>query len=65
MSFLQRMWFRLRALLDRPALDIELDAEVRDHIERETRANVARGMTPAEARRTALAAFGGVQRFKE
>ena len=65
MSFLQRVWFRLRALLDRPALDIELDAEVRDHIERETRANVARGMTPAEARRTALAAFGGVQRFKE
>jgi predicted permease len=65
MPALQRIWLRLRALFDRPQLDRELDAELRDHIERETGANVARGMTPGDARRTALAAFGGVQRFKE
>jgi putative ABC transport system permease protein len=38
---------------------------MRDHIERETRANIARGMAPAEARRAAMAAFGGVQHYKE
>ncbi len=57
--------FKLRALFDRRALDAELDAELRDHIERETRANVARGMSPSEARRAAMAAFGGVQHYKE
>jgi putative ABC transport system permease protein len=55
----------MRALFDRRALDSELDLEMRDHIVRETRANVARGMSQAEARRVALAAFGGVQHFKE
>ncbi|HEY6115207.1 MAG TPA: ABC transporter permease, partial [Candidatus Dormibacteraeota bacterium] len=65
MRFIRAAWFRLRVLLDRPALDSELDRELRDHVERETRANVARGMPPAEARRAALVAFGGVQRYKE
>ncbi len=55
----------MRALFDRRALDSELDLEMRDHIERETRANIARGMPQAEARRVALAAFGGIQHFKE
>lgn len=57
--------FRLRALFDRRALDDELEAELRDHIERETRANVARGMGEADARRLASATFGGVQHYKE
>lgn len=64
-SLISRLWFRIRALFDRTTLDHELDAELRDHVERDTKANIARGMTPDEARRTALAAFGGVQRFKE
>ncbi|HEY2848995.1 MAG TPA: ABC transporter permease, partial [Gemmatimonadaceae bacterium] len=65
MSIFHRIWFRLRALFDRGALENELDAEMRDHIARETKANVTRGMSEAEARRTALAAFGGVQHFRE
>ena len=65
MNILRTISFKLRALFDRRALDSELDLEMRDHIERETRANLARGMSLDEARRVALAAFGGVQQFKE
>src|SRR5450759_4149695 len=65
MRLVRAVWFRLRALFDRKALDTELDIELRDHVERETRANVAKGMSMEEARRAALVAFGGVQRFKE
>ena len=41
----------------RQALDT-LDEDIRDHIERETRENVERGMAPDEARRQALVKFG-------
>jgi len=37
-----------------------LDDEIRDHIERETEINIARGMTPDEACRQARLAFGNV-----
>jgi putative ABC transport system permease protein len=62
---MRRLWFRLRALLRRSALDAELDRELAYHIEEATRANVEEGFAPKEARRAALAAFGGVQQFKE
>jgi predicted permease len=65
MNIMRAVWFRLRALFDRPALESELDLEMRDHVERQTRANVARGLAPDEARRAALVAFGGVQQYKE
>jgi predicted permease len=42
-----------------------LDDEMRDHIERETQANIDRGMTPAEARRLAVLKFGNVALAKE
>ena len=43
----------------RRALD-SLDDDIRDHIERETRDNVERGMAPDEARRQAFLKFGNV-----
>jgi predicted permease len=43
----------------------ELDEELRFHIENEVERNVARGMSPAEARRAALVEFGGVERVRE
>jgi len=46
-------------------MDDEMDEELRFHVEMETKKNVARGMSPTEARRRALMAFGGVDRFKE
>ena len=48
----------------RRALD-SLDDEIRDHIERETRENLDRGMTPEKARRQALLKFGNVTLVKE
>jgi predicted permease len=42
-----------------------MDAEMRHHIECETADRITRGMSPAEARRTALRDFGGIERYKE
>jgi len=43
----------------------ELDQDIRDHIERETRDNMERGMSPEDARHAALRKFGNVMRVKE
>jgi len=43
----------------------DLDRDIRDHIERETEDNIARGMTPEEARYAAFRKFGNVTRMKE
>lgn len=56
---------RLRALLKRADMEAELDDELRFHLEKEVEENVRRGMSPAEARRTALLDFGGVEAVKE
>lgn len=42
-----------------------LDREIRDHIERETLANIDRGMSPEDARAAALRAFGNITRVTE
>ena len=43
----------------------DLEQDIREHIESETQDNVARGMTPEEARYAALRKFGNVTRVKE
>jgi predicted permease len=43
----------------------ELDADIRDHIARETQDNIERGMSPEEARYAAMRKFGNVTRVKE
>ncbi len=43
----------------------DLDEDIRDHITRETEDNIARGMSPEDARSAALRAFGDVMRVKE
>jgi putative ABC transport system permease protein len=42
-----------------------MEEEIEAHLEREVELNLAAGLTPTEARRRALMAFGGVERFKE
>jgi putative ABC transport system permease protein len=42
-----------------------MDEELRFHLEKETQQNVARGMSPGEARRAALVDFGGAERVRE
>jgi predicted permease len=61
MAFLSR----LRALLQRPRVARELDDELAFHLEMETQAHIARGVRPDEARRRALATFGGVVQTRE
>jgi hypothetical protein len=50
---------RRRRMLDTP------DDDIRDHIDRETRDNLDRGMAPDEARRQAILTFGNVALVKE
>ncbi|MGH9582731.1 MAG: permease prefix domain 1-containing protein, partial [Bryobacteraceae bacterium] len=52
-------------LLRKKRIERELDAELRDHIERAAAENVRKGMSEAEARRTARLAFGGMEQTKE
>jgi putative ABC transport system permease protein len=44
---------------------VEVDEEIQFHIERQVTANIAAGMTPAEARRHAAIRFGGRERTRE
>ncbi len=57
---------RLTALRKGEQLDHELDAEIRLHLDMEAEDLArTRGLDPVEARRQALVAFGGVDRYKE
>ena len=60
-----RLIARLRGLARRRAIDAELDDELQFHLEHEIEANIARGMTPADARRIALRDLGGVAPTRE
>jgi len=54
-----------RFFLRRRKLESELDAELRDHLDRLTEEHIARGMPPGQARREALLLLGGVEPVKE
>jgi predicted permease len=55
----------LKRLLGRAQLERELDAELRHHLDEEARRLEAEGLSREEARRRALAAFGGLDPIKE
>jgi predicted permease len=65
MSLWSELRERARALLLRRRQDLDLDDEIRDHLERETESLVHSGIDPAAARREALLRFGGVERTRE
>lgn len=63
-------WFnvflaRLRALLRREKVINDIDEEMRVHVEMVTEANIERGMSPEEAHRAALKAFGNIGVLRE
>lgn len=73
---MQRRWRRLRdrliglarqlrSVFRRSQVERELDEEHRFHLEMETEKHIRAGLDPAEARRRARLAFGGVERFQE
>ncbi|MEO8295573.1 MAG: ABC transporter permease [Gemmatimonadota bacterium] len=65
-GWFSRAFRRLYALRNGEALDRELDEEIRQHIELESQDLMQReGLTLDEARRRALVAFGGVERYRE
>lgn len=65
MTWLRVFSARVRAMLNARRLDRELEEELRSHIEMETEANIARGMSPAQARWQAMLEFGGVAQTAE
>lgn len=58
MTWWKRLWHRDR-------MERELDAELRDHVERQVADHVRSGMSEREARRRARIEFGGVEQIKE
>ncbi|MEO8138996.1 MAG: ABC transporter permease [Gemmatimonadota bacterium] len=64
--FRARFIRRVRALFQAEAIDRELSDEIRLHVELEADELMrTERLTPAEARRRALVAFGGVERYRE
>jgi len=57
--------YRWRSLVQRSAVERELDDELRFHLEHEIDRLVRAGVPPAEAARRARLAFGGIDRIKE
>ena len=62
---LMRLAARLKNLVRRRRIESEVDDELRFHVEMETEANRARGMSPDDARHAAMREFGGVTQARE
>src|ERR1051325_6581806 len=66
---IEHWWFtaplRLRSLFRRREVEQELDEELQFHLEHLIDEGVAKGLPPAEARRRALLAMGGIEQRKE
>src|SRR5688500_2946978 len=65
MERVRELWRRVSSLGRRDELESGMDEEIQFHIERQTEKNIRQGMSPAEARRSALVKFGGVERARE
>ena len=65
MSLLAALRARLRAIVRPDDTERDLEEEIAFHIALETEKNVRLGFSPDEARRIALAHFGGIQRTRE
>jgi putative ABC transport system permease protein len=63
--WLKKLSFWLRLLLHRRELDQELDDEIGYHLEAKTEENIAKGLSPEEARRVARIELGGLEQVKE
>jgi predicted permease len=62
-------WFRLRSLLAnllrKERVERQLDNELRVYVEMVTEEKITAGLSASEARRTALAEFGGIEQVKQ
>ena len=65
MTLLDRIRDAVRTHLGGTSPEREMDEEMRFHVEMAAQRNIQRGLPPDEARRRALAAFGGITRHQE
>ena len=65
MGLKSRIRSGLRNLMNKPRAEAELDDELRAYVEMVTDEKVTSGLSPAEARRSTLAEFGGVEQVKQ
>lgn len=65
MNILRSTFHRLRNLFHKSQLDRELNDELASHLQFHIEDNIRKGMSPAEARRDALLALGGLEQTKE
>ena len=66
MSWIEGTGARLRLLFGRRTAEARMDEELRFHMEMEAeRLEREAGLSPTEARRRALVAFGGVEKYRE
>ena len=65
MQWIRRVSRRLTQWLHRERVEAAMDAEMRDHLEREIAERIAHGTSRDEATRLALHDFGGLERCKE
>jgi putative ABC transport system permease protein len=65
MTLLRLVMLRLRAIFRRRSIDDDMQAEMRQHLERTTERLVARGMSPEEARLAAKREFGNLTVLQE
>ena len=62
---MRQFWSKLKRALQRRSLDSDLDAELRSHLDLIVEDNVARGMTPEQARTAALRRVGNPTAARE
>jgi hypothetical protein len=62
---LNDLFFRLRSLFRRNAVESELDEELRFHLEQQVEKHMRAGLSRDEAMRQARLEFGGLGRVKE
>jgi hypothetical protein len=65
MPWLREGWRRVASLRTRHEVESRLDEEIRFHIDWRTDRNMRAGLSPEDARRQALIAFGGQERIKD
>src|SRR5574338_1449044 len=65
MRWIYKLPLRLRSLFSKQRVENELNDELRFHLEKLIEENLAKGMTPEEARYAALREFGGMEQMKE
>jgi predicted permease len=65
MRFLRALFVRLAALFVSSTSERDLAAEIDSHLQMHVDDNIRAGMTPAEARRRAIIALGGIDSTKE